>query len=177
MVSTNPKIVGKSNPTGTKPPKDGGTNQNGMKHTCRIDYDYGISGALRFALTQYGWNSAQTGRTEAMLYSARLGDRVVVENKEKRRWMEEKIQQLGIKGIEVINCPANRRRAEITLGTFGGVTHFDHTWIEAYIDKELCEAFAVVEHLTKRALHPNRLLYCPFNRPSVKRPNEGGENA
>lgn len=145
-----------------------------MKYSTKIDFEYGFVGALRYALKMFDLGASQTGRTEAMLYSARPGDNIVVATHAQERWLRTKINELGLHGLNIIVCLPERLDASISLTGLQGVTHFSHDWVMAFLEGEIGNSFSHLSHLTNRARHPNRPGYWPFDQVREPSHQQGG---
>lgn len=132
--------------------------------TNRFDIDYGFMGALQRAMQMFDMGGQQSGRTEAMLFSARPGDVIVTKDFREHNWLERKMRSLGLSGIRVVVVSPTREAAGRRLSSLTGVTHFSHDWVEAFFRHELGESYATLKYLSKRSLHPNRPNYSPFDQ-------------
>ena len=106
---------------------------------------FGIGTAMRGMIGVYIQFARRTGRTTMLLQSLRPGDRVICAEVKQRQYLEQKLQDWGIEGVEVVHIPVQMPNDLFRLGTSKGQTIFDHSWVEKFYEQAINDAAKAID--------------------------------
>lgn len=110
---------------------------------------FGIGSAVKAALGMYRSVSRGTGRTTAMIWSLKPGDRIIFTNGNEATRVKRLCYERDIEGVEFVVVSPKDPQEIFNRGTPQGKIIFDHTWVEEFYQDAIERAEKNINYFQK----------------------------